>query len=67
MKVYLFRRKGQMVTYIELFENVWKAGAFDDFRTVKVHVSNLKNKLKRINAAQDLIINIRGNGYMLNV
>lgn len=65
--IYLLQHKGQMVTYIELFENVWKTEVFDDHRTVKVHVSNLKNKLKQFNEAKNLIINIRSEGYMLKV
>lgn len=64
--VYLHQSKGRMVTYSELFENVWKAPVLDDHRTVKVHVSNIKNKLKRIECGQSVILNIRGEGYAIN-
>lgn len=63
--IFLLQRIGQMVSYNELLENVWKTKAFDDHRTVKVHVSNLKKKLKKVNSTQNLIANIRGKGYML--
>lgn len=65
--VYLLQSTGRMITYSELFENVWKTQSFDDHRTVKVHVSNLKNKLRRIETEQNLIVNIRGEGYMLKI
>lgn len=65
--IYLFQHEGRMISYSELFKNVWKAEDLDDHRTVKVHMSNLKNKLKRIDADRDLISNIRGEGYMLRV
>lgn len=63
--IYLFQHEGMVISYSELFKNVWKSEDIDDHRTVKVHVSNLKNKLKRIDAHKDLISNIRGEGYML--
>lgn len=65
--IYLLKSKGHMVSYSELLENVWKVQALDDHRTVKVHVSNLKNKLKMINDERNLIVNIRGEGYVLEI
>lgn len=65
--VYLHQCEGQMASYIELFENVWETEAFDDYRTVKVHVNNLKNKLRRVSDEDNLITNIRGEGYMLSI
>ncbi|WP_165878453.1 response regulator transcription factor [Natranaerovirga pectinivora] len=63
--VYLLKFKGQKVSYTTLYENVWKTEAFDDCRTVKVHVSNLKNKIRLIGSDKDPIVNIRGEGYLL--
>lgn len=65
--VYLLNSKGKKISYAELYENIWKTEAFDDYRTVKVHVSNLKNKLRIISNDKDIIINIRGEGYLLKV
>jgi len=65
--IYLYQRQGKMVSYIELFENVWKTEAFDDYRTVKVHVNNLKSKLRMLCAEKEYITNIRGEGYILSI
>ncbi len=65
--LYLINSRGKKVTYVQLYEYVWKTDAFDDYRTVKVHVSNLKNKIRKISKEEVPIINIRGEGYLLKV
>ncbi len=64
---YLLHRESKLVSYRELFENAWEVEALDDHRAVKVHVSNIKNKIKIISEAKNLIINIRGEGYVLRI
>jgi len=36
-------------------------------RSIDVHVSNIRKKLTALGASKDLIINIRGAGYMLTI
>jgi DNA-binding response OmpR family regulator len=48
-----------------LFESVWEEEYLCDDNTVNVHMSNLRNKLKKANPKEDYIETIWGMGYKL--
>lgn len=64
---HLLEHEGELVSYQKLYEDIWESQAFDDYRTVRVHVSNLNIKLRKLNAYRNLIMNIRGQGYILKL
>lgn len=61
----LMSRAGEVLSKDELTEQALgrKLTAYD--RSIDVHVSNIRKKLQTAGADKDLIINIRGAGYML--
>lgn len=58
----LVERRGELVLYRDLYQTVWRAEDYGDFRTVMVHVSNLRKKLGEEN--KELIHTVRGAGYI---
>lgn len=63
----LMAKAGEVISKDELTEQALgrKLTAYD--RSIDVHVSNIRKKLQAAGADKDLIINIRGAGYMLKV
>lgn len=63
----LMSKAGEVISKDELTEQALgrKLTAYD--RSIDVHVSNIRKKLQAAGADKDLIINIRGAGYMLKV
>lgn len=58
----LARDHGQVVTKDDLAERLTPMGDPLDFRTIEVHISNLRRKL-----GAELIVTVRGVGYRLSV
>lgn len=51
----------------QLFQMVWKTGAFDsDARTIMVYISNIRKKIEKDPSSPQYIINVRGVGYKFN-
>ena len=48
-----------------LFESVWGESYFNDDSTVKVHMSNIRNKLKKLDPDVEYIETVWGMGYRL--
>ncbi len=48
-----------------LFESVWNEPYFKEDTTVKVHMSNIRNKLKKLDNSQEYIETVWGMGYKL--
>lgn len=48
-----------------LFESVWNEPYFKDDTTVKVHMSNIRNKLKKLDDSEEYIETVWGMGYKL--
>lgn len=48
-----------------LFESVWHEPYFKDDTTIKVHMSNIRNKIKKLDDAQEYIETVWGMGYKL--
>lgn len=61
---YLMRNAGRVVSQEELLEHVWNQDANLFTQTVKVHINNIRRKLKAAGAG-DLITTVKGRGYML--
>lgn len=63
----LMRSAGKVISKEDLTEQALgrKLAPYD--RSIDVHVSNIRKKLSALGANKDLIINIRGAGYMLTV
>ena len=62
---YLARHAGQVVTRTMLLENVWDFHFDPKTNIVETHISRLRSKLN-IGGKADLILTVRGAGYMLN-
>lgn len=64
---YLARRPGRVVSHAELFREVHGYDASDQEAKdiLKVHIWRLRNKLTQAGADGDLIVNVRGFGYLL--
>jgi DNA-binding response OmpR family regulator len=61
----LMRSAGEVISKEDLTEKALNRKLTPYDRSIDVHVSNLRKKLTAIGASKDLIINIRGAGYML--
>ncbi len=48
-----------------LFESVWNEPYFKEDTTVKVHISNIRNKIKKLDDSQEYIDTVWGMGYKL--
>jgi len=61
----LLKNHGKVFTKSSLYESIWKDEYFEDDNTVKTHISNLRNKLKRVNPNEEYIETVWGLGYRL--
>ncbi len=48
-----------------LFESVWHEPYFNEDTTIKVHMSNIRNKIKKLDDTQEYIETVWGMGYKL--
>jgi DNA-binding response OmpR family regulator len=62
----LLRRKGEVVSRIDLLQEVWGHAAAVLTRTVDTHVAELRRKLERDPAAPEFILTARKAGYRLD-
>jgi DNA-binding response OmpR family regulator len=63
----LVRSAGQVVSKDDLTEQALNRKLTPYDRSIDVHVSNIRKKLSQAGADKDLIINVRGAGYMLTL
>ena len=61
---YMVSNSNRTITLHELYENIWNEQSFDDVRTVKVHVSNLRKKIEEDHSNPKHLITVRKIGYM---
>ena len=59
---YLQLHRGRIITRQELLENVWKTHGQVNTRTVDIHISHLRRKLR----LQEEIKTVSGAGYSFN-
>lgn len=65
---YLARHAGRTVPRQELLENVWQIDARGvSTRTVDMHVARLREKLRDDSEEPQVLVTVRGRGYMLGV
>ncbi len=60
---YMINNPSRVLTYTELYENVWNQKSIGDTRTVMVHVSNLRKKLQSSANSPKYIKTIKKMGY----
>ena len=53
-----------LLLYQDLYENVWASDSLGDFRTIMVHISNLRKKLDPERCG--IIETVRGAGYIFS-
>lgn len=63
----LAARAGLTLTHQEIFDAVWGQPFGDAVKNVRVHVTNLRQKIERVPSAPELIVTARGGGYRLEV
>lgn len=63
----LVRHAGQVISKDELTERALNRKLTPYDRSIDVHVSNIRKKLTAAGARRELIINVRGAGYMLTL
>jgi DNA-binding response OmpR family regulator len=61
---HLMRNAGRVVSQEEILEHVWNEEANVFTQSIKVHINNLRNKLKTFGKA-DFIRTIKGKGYLV--
>jgi len=63
---YMTANPERVLTLEELYQNIWHEPSFDDVRTVKVHVSNLRKKLEDDPSNPKHIKTVRKIGYIFH-
>lgn len=63
----LVRRAGQVISKDEMTEQALNRKLTPYDRSIDVHVSNIRKKIAQAGSGKDLIINVRGAGYMLTL
>ena len=59
----LMSNPGRIYTKQQIFEYAWEGDYIADDSTIMVHVSNLRNKLKRVGDETVVIKTVKGLGY----
>jgi DNA-binding response OmpR family regulator len=63
---FLLRRRGEVISKIDILDHVWDGSFEGDVNIVEVYVRHLRNKLDRP-FGRDAIRTVRGEGYRLEV
>lgn len=61
----LIKNKGKVFTKANLYESIWKEEYLGDDNAVKTHMSNIRNKLKKVNDKEKYVETVWGLGYRL--
>lgn len=61
----LIKHRGKVFTKANLYESVWQDEYLGDDNAVKTHMSNLRNKLQKVNPNEKYIETVWGLGYRL--
>lgn len=61
----LFENRGKVFTKANLYESIWGSEYLGDENAVKIHISNLRSKLKTANPDNEYIETVWGLGYRL--
>jgi DNA-binding response OmpR family regulator len=60
--LFLSEHPDTLLLYSDLYNHVWGSDSYGDFRTVMVHISNLRKKID--SAHSGIIETVRGAGYI---
>ncbi len=63
----MLRHPTKLFSKANLFESVWNEAYFSDDNTIKVHMSNLRSKIKALDPAHEYIDTVWGMGYKLHL
>ncbi|MCX7748822.1 MAG: response regulator transcription factor [Clostridia bacterium] len=61
----LLKNRSKVFTKSNLYETIWQDAYLGDDNAVKTHISNLRSKLKMVNANEEYIETVWGLGYRL--
>ena len=61
----MLENKGKLFSKANLFESIWNEPYLSDDNTIKVHMSNLRSKLKKLDPEEEYIETVWGMGYRL--
>jgi DNA-binding response OmpR family regulator len=61
----LIKHKGKVFSKANIYETLWGEEYLGDDNAVKTHMSNLRNKLKKVNPDEEYIETVWGMGYRL--
>ena len=61
----LIKNIGKVFSKAALYETIWETEYLGDDKTIKTHISNLRNKLKEANPNEEYIETVWGLGYRL--
>ncbi len=63
---YLAGRRGRPVSRDELLHRVWRINPSNvETRTIDMHIANLRNKIRDSGSKPEILVTVRGKGYML--
>ncbi|MFC3748325.1 response regulator transcription factor [Paenibacillus sp. GCM10012306] len=62
---YMAQNVNRVISVDTLFQIIWGMESLEDTRTVAVHISNLRKKIEADPVHPEIIITVRGAGYML--
>lgn len=62
---YLLLHNGKVISTEKLIEHIWDSDVNLFTETVKVHISNIRRKLKSM-GAENCIVTVKGHGYTIN-
>jgi DNA-binding response OmpR family regulator len=61
----LLQNRGKVFSKVNIYESIWGEEYLGDDNAVKTHMSNLRNKLKKVNPTEEYIETVWGLGYRL--
>ena len=64
---YMVSNPNRILTLEEIYNNIWNEPSYDDVRTVKVHVSNLRKKIEDNPSEPEYIKTVRRVGYFFSL
>ncbi|MDO5559127.1 MAG: response regulator transcription factor [Oscillospiraceae bacterium] len=62
----MLKNPSKLFSKSNLFESVWKEPYFSEDNTIKVHMSNIRSKIKKLDDTQEYIETVWGMGYKLS-
>ncbi|WP_312368591.1 response regulator transcription factor [Lachnoclostridium sp.] len=65
--VYLAENKGKSISAEELYNHIWNEDSNPFTSVMRVHIYSLRKKLSNVTGRDDIITNVKGLGYSLNL